>query len=242
MNLKNDVSYLFSGMNTNSAGQNSNSFGWLGDYASIKNGSYGKLMKAYYTEGADQKVSAIAKNAAEKNTGSRTAAEEKERKAELGKVESASDSLKKSADALLKKDKDNIFDDKEKDAVYSAVSNFVKNYNDTLKAAANSSDKNVLSRVNTMTGNTGIFAKQLSGIGITVGEDKTLSLDKEVFEKADRNKVKKLFQESGSFGYQTAAQSSLLKTAAENAVSATGLYSASGSNQYASGNLFNSFF
>ena len=46
-NLKPDYSYLFQSM----TGGNSASLNFLSDYASIKNGSYGKLMKAYYSPG-----------------------------------------------------------------------------------------------------------------------------------------------------------------------------------------------
>ena len=41
--LKTDYSSLFSSVGSGSGN-------WLADYASIKNGSYGKLMKAYYAE------------------------------------------------------------------------------------------------------------------------------------------------------------------------------------------------
>ena len=41
-----DYSYLFGGMQTPSTGSAFN----LSDYAAIKNGSYGKLLKAYYAK------------------------------------------------------------------------------------------------------------------------------------------------------------------------------------------------
>lgn len=43
---KTDYSYLFSGLSTSSTGSAGN-LNFLSDYAAIKNGSYGKLMKAY---------------------------------------------------------------------------------------------------------------------------------------------------------------------------------------------------
>ena len=43
---KTNYSFLFSGLS--SSASNALSGNWLADYASIKNGSYGKLMKAYY--------------------------------------------------------------------------------------------------------------------------------------------------------------------------------------------------
>lgn len=43
---KTNYSFLFSGLS--STASNAASSNWLADYASIKNGSYAKLMKAYY--------------------------------------------------------------------------------------------------------------------------------------------------------------------------------------------------
>ena len=45
---KTNYSFLFSGLS--SSASNALSGNWLADYASIKNGSYGKLMKAYYAK------------------------------------------------------------------------------------------------------------------------------------------------------------------------------------------------
>ena len=47
--MRNDYSYLFSSLNTSKTGSAGN-LSFLSDYAAIKNGSYGKLMKAYYAE------------------------------------------------------------------------------------------------------------------------------------------------------------------------------------------------
>ena len=235
-NVRQDVSYLFSGLNRNSTGSG-NAFSWLSDYASIKNGSYGKLMRAYYNESSSEKVSSFTKNSVNK-----TQTEQKAQKEELSKVTSSADALKESADALLKKGKDSVFEKEEENAVYDAVSSFVKNYNETLKAASDTSNKSVTNRVNNLMNNTNIYAKQLAKIGITIGEDKSLSIDKDTFMKADKNDIMKLFQGNGSFGYQTSAQASLISYAAENALSSTGLYSSSGNNYYSTGNLFNNYF
>ena len=233
--LRQDTSYLFSGL-SKSSGTTGN-LSWLGDYASIKNGSYGKLMKAYYSEsGSSSTVGALAKKSA-----SRTNSEMLSAKTDLSKADSAADSLKSSADALLKKGTDSVFAKEDKDAVYDAVSSFVKNYNDTVKTAGSVSDKSVSSRLSSLTGIASASAKQLAGIGITVQDDKTLSLDKDAFQKADVSKVQSLFQENGSFGYRTSVQAGLLSSAAEKAVSSFGTYSSTGQQNYSTGNLFNYF-
>lgn len=234
--MRQDTSYLFAGLNKTATGSTSG-MNWLGDYASIKNGSYGKLMKAYYSEtGKNSAVNSIANK-----TMAKTNSELKSEKSDLTKVDSSADSLKSSADALLKKGTGSVFEKDDKDAVYDAVSSFVKDYNETVKAAGNVSDKSVAGRLSSLTGNTGVYAKQLSAIGITIAEDKTLSIDKEAFQKADMSKVQSLFQGNGSFGYQTSAQAGLMAYSAENAVSSLGTYSATGSANYSTGNLFNYF-
>ena len=234
-----DTSYLFSAMNKNNTGALGNA-SWLGDYASIKNGSYGKLMKAYYSETGKDRVSALTKNSAQ-DPSHRTYAEQKAVKQDLSKADSTADSLKASADVMLKKGKDSVFEKEDKATAMDAVSSFVKNYNETVKAAGSVSDKNVSGRLSSLTGNTSIYAKQLSNIGITIQDDKTLSLDQDAFQKADMSKVKDLFQGNGSFGYQTSAQAGLLASSAEKAVSSLGTYSATGNTNYSTGNLFNYF-
>ena len=58
---KTDYSFLFSGLSTSNTGSGFGMSGsWLSDYASIKNGSYGKLMRAYYNETSNDSVSALA--------------------------------------------------------------------------------------------------------------------------------------------------------------------------------------
>ena len=53
---RNDYSYLFNSMNNNS-GNSLSSMNWLSDYNSIKSGSYGKLMKAYYSSATEESTS-----------------------------------------------------------------------------------------------------------------------------------------------------------------------------------------
>ena len=80
-NTNADYSYLFGSAQ---ASQTSGSFS-LADYASIKNGSYGKLLKAYYAKQEAEKISSGG-DSVQKATLLRTGA----------------DALKKSAEALNK--------------------------------------------------------------------------------------------------------------------------------------------
>lgn len=245
INAKQDMSFLFSGLSSQKGavgGMNN----FLGDYASIKNGSYGKLMKAYYgTTSASKEVSSIAS----KNQSTATDAEKKS----LAKVQTSSDELKDAADKLLSTGKNSVFNKVstegnaektyDKDSIYSAVSSFVNKYNDALKAASDSGTKSVASRVDSMAGNAIANARALSSVGISINEDSTLKIDKDSFMKADMAKVQSLFQGAGSFGYQASAQASMMNFAAENAANKQANYTASGTYFNAdAGALFNTYF
>ncbi|MDD3417776.1 MAG: hypothetical protein PHY47_27940, partial [Lachnospiraceae bacterium] len=114
----------------------------LSDYASIKNGSYGKLLKAYY-----------AKQDAEKGSGTG------DTKQRLTVMKSNADALKKSAEALnsddlwekkkiTKKDEttgvETESEDYDWDAITKAVKSFVDDYNSVVEEAGKSNTKNVL--------------------------------------------------------------------------------------------------
>ena len=53
-----NYSYLFQNLNSNSTG--STNLNFLSDYMSIKNGSYGKLLKAYYSPERSKEVASLA--------------------------------------------------------------------------------------------------------------------------------------------------------------------------------------
>ena len=235
ISARQDYSALFSSLNKSSGAVNNN---FLSDYASIKNGSYGKLLRAYYSEdGSNSSVKSIAS----KKT---TAVSDTDKKA-LTKLQNSTDSLKDAADALLTTGSKSVFgkEDKVTDAAYDAVSKFVNDYNSVLDASKNVSSNAVDSRVTGLINNTTSNSKMLGQVGISVGSDGRLSIDKDTFTKADVSKVKTLFQGNGSFGYQTSAQASLIGYSAEREASKTNTYSGNGTyNSFQTGNLFNSYF
>ncbi len=60
--VKQDYSYLFQSISGNS------NLNFLSDYASIKNGSYGKLMKAYYSKAGNNVSKEVSSIVDSKNT------------------------------------------------------------------------------------------------------------------------------------------------------------------------------
>lgn len=234
-----DYSYLFSSLNASNKNNTSN-LSWLGDYAMIKNGSYGKLMKAYYSETAASEIKSIA-NTDKTNKTNTTSLDDTET---IAKVKSSTDELKESADKLLEKGTESVFGKGNKEDIYSAVNDFVTDYNSVLNTMDDVNSTSILSKAKTMVQNTAVYKDQLSNVGITINEDNSLSVDKEAFLKADEGNVKNLFNTTGSFAYKASASSSLMNYAAEQEADKAATYTSSGSygNTYSAGSLFDSLF
>lgn len=241
ISAKTDYSFLFSGMSSASGGSSLGNLNFLSDYASIKNGSYGKLMKAYFSQNTSKEVSSLANKTVDKRTNSTSVDTTKK----LAKMQSTTDELKESADALLATGSKSVFKDGAvTEDAYKAVSAFVNDYNAVLSASDEVSSSSILTRtaslVKATESNEGLLAK----VGITIGEDNSLSIDKDTFMKADVSTVKSLFNGSGSYAYRVSAQASLINFAADNEAAKANTYNFNGSysNNYTQGSIFNSFF
>ncbi len=195
----------------------------VSDYAMIKNGSYGKLVKAYYARQDADKLSQFGDS-------SKT----------LTLMRSSADSLKKSAEALgdvslyekkkfRKKDEETgeeiEVENYDWDAITKAVKTFVDDYNSVVEQAGNSETKNVLRNAAWMTGITEKAGNLLSKAGITVGKGNKLELDVEKLkgkttlgetgiELDNISTLKSLFTGYGSFASQIAQKASAISSAA----------------------------
>lgn len=252
------MSFLFSGLGSGAAGTAGSNF--LSDYASIKNGSYGKLMKAYYGGSASDSVKSMANKSTANKSSSSLKLTEQESK-EYAKIQTSTDALKESADALLATGSKSVFNmiditKKNEDgtettekgydveSIYKAVNDFVKNYNSVINAVGETDDSTVLRRATNMVNGTIANLKSLLSMGITINDNSTLSLDKDEFMKADMSKVKTLFNGNGSYAYSVSAQASLIDYAAERVLSKGTSYTYTGSysSNFSNGNLFSSYF
>jgi len=252
---KRDMSFLFSSLGSGAAGVAGSNF--LIDYASIKNGSYAKLMKAYYGGNASDAVKSVAKNRTEKSgaTSEKTSEETKK----YTKVQSAADALKDSADKLLATGSKSVFAQKDittkdengventvkgydTEGIYKAVNSFVSNYNAVIKATDEVDSDAVARRTGTMMNETASNLKSLLAIGISVNQDGTLALDKDTFMESEMSTVKSLFNGNGSYGYRVSSQASMIDYAADREVNNGSLYTMKGtySTNFSSGNLFSS--
>lgn len=187
----------------------------ISDYASVKNGSYGKLLKAYY-----------AKQDAE------STAESGDSRKQLMLMSSSAESLKKSAASLnrpslwekkkmKKKDEETgeetDVEDYDWNSITKAVKSFVEDYNDVVGQAGDSDTKNVLQNTVWMTGITDSVEKLLLQAGITIGKGNRLELDEDALKKANVTTLKSLFSGLGSFADRISGKADHLSRAASNA-------------------------
>lgn len=212
----------------------------LSDYTSIKNGSYGKLLKAYYAK-QDAENASVSGDSRQK----------------LTLMRSSADSLKKSADALnnsslwekkkIKKKNEKTgeeteVEDYDWDSITKAVKSFIEDYNGVVVQAGDSDTKNVLRNAMWMTGITDSAEKLLSKVGITIGTGNKLELDEDALKEANVTTLKSLFTGSGSFVDQISQKADSLSRVASNAAAKVkgATYTSSGSYSDTLSKLFSS--
>ncbi|MCR5236222.1 MAG: flagellar filament capping protein FliD [Lachnospiraceae bacterium] len=223
-----DFSGFFGTQNTQSTSLSN----MLGDYASIKNGSYGKLLKAYYKK---------------QETDYASSDEAKAENAKFTRLKSYASDLKSAASAIndtslfAKGDYDVTYADGSKgkseynmDKIYEKAKSFVDSYNSAIRSGSSTKDGSKLSdRTLSLVEFTAKNANLLSQIGITAsskeGEEGTLSIDEDKFKKASGATMKSLFTGSGSYASVVENKASIIGSMAESQMSKISSYDAKGS-------------
>jgi len=243
----NDYSYLFSNLNSSASANTSLSAGInFSDYASLKNGSYLKLTKAYYEKEGSQK------------TFNKDTSVDSEKT--LSMIQGDAKNLSAAADTLIATGSKSLFAKKEivtkgedgtetktndydKDAIYKGVSDFVKGYNELIESGGESDTKSILRNTLNMTTLTTAHSGMLSQIGISVNDDNTLKLDEASFKKGEISTMKALFQGSGSYAYSVGAYASQIGYNAASEANKSNTYSVEGSfgQNSSSGSLFDQY-
>ncbi len=245
-NLNLNVNTLFSGLGTSS--KTSDGFSGLSsilsDYSSIRSGSYGKLLKAYYnatdTDTAKKTTAGALNNA--------STATAKDDSATIKELQSTTDDLTASAKELYTSGSKSVFQKKngsyDTDAIYQKVKGFTEDYNAVLEAGEKSSDKKIANSITGMKNYTKMEANMLGKLGITVGEDSSLSIDEDTFKKSDMSVAKSLFNGTGSYGYTIATKSAMANSYADMEAKQANTYNQYGSygSTYSQGSLYNSYF
>lgn len=221
MNIKQDYSYLFSSFN-NSNNNNNSFYGInLSDYASIKNGSYGKALKAYYKEQNSDDKNNVTNNNSE-STNKTESSENIVVKQEILDIQKHNDELQSSANKLLQKGTSSLFKaeykDADKEALYKAVSDFVSDFNTLSEKGSFSSFGSIARMSQRMEDTASDYKKALEGIGISLDKGK-LSINKDSFMKADMEQVKELFNDRDSFGHFVSQRTESIESAVKNIAS-----------------------
>lgn len=247
---KPDTSYLFASLSNNKSTQGvANNFNVnLSDYALIKSGTYGKLMKAHFAkEDASEGIIDSEKN-------------DKVSKKELSEVKNDAESLKNSADKLMEKGNGSLFSKKDinvvnedgtttttydydKEAIAKGVEQFITDYNQLIKSGGDSKSDDVLNKTLGLVHSTKSFKDSLSRIGITINADNTLVMDKEMFEKAEVLSIKSVFNDRGSFGNTISTKANFVEFTASNEISNFKNYDSFGNKQQNNntGNIFSDY-
>jgi len=216
----NSIYSLFGG--SNSSGVNSMFGGLEGSLSSlsqIKSGSYGKLVKSYYSKFDN-----------EGNLKSDASKKAKAADSNLSEIRNDTADLSKATDKLLAKGKNSIWNevettdedgnttkDYDRDAIYKAVNDFAEKYNELVDSGQKSKNTGILTQVAAMVTNSAKTAPTLGKAGITIDSNNHLHVDEDFLKnKANMTYVKDLFNGTGSYAYQTATKSSMANSYASN--------------------------
>lgn len=232
--LKQDYSFLFSGLNGTKDSSNLLASINLSDYNSIKTGVYGKMLKEYYKkEDGNTKDTTSKKDSVSK--------EESVSSKQLKEVQAQANELRDSSAVLMQKGGKSVFKDGDMNKVYSAVSDFVKDYNSVIEKGQESGSKALISDAEGLVKLAGDYEKELNKMGITIGKDNKLSIHKDTFMKTDVEKVKDLFNGQNSFTYLTSLRAVSMGNTAYSESNKSNLYTGDGNYTAPStGDLFNS--
>lgn len=212
---KQDYSYLFQSLSSSSGGLGNLNF--LSDYASLKNGSYGKLLKTYYNMEQNSGTGTANKKSNSNDVLDRILEEQKNPKiskeAQKANAELTTglSSLKNSVSALQNSTtyEDTANGQSASGKVVSAMKAYVSDYNNVVDAARGSTLTNKTAYVANIMRSTATNADKLSEVGITVDANGKLSINEEKLKTADISKVQELFSADDIMSYGSTVASRL---------------------------------
>lgn len=215
-NMSRNYSYLFQGPTTSNGGSLGN-LNFLSDYASIKNGSYGKLLKAYYGAAQNSDTAATSKKSSSDNILDKILEERRNPKVSKD-IQEANANLTTGLSSLntslstLRNDKtytDTSNGQNAADKVVSAMKAYVSDYNNVVSAAKGSTLTNKTAYVANIMSSTAANADKLSEIGIIINPNGTLELNGAKLKAADISKVQELFSPKDIRSYGSVVASRL---------------------------------
>lgn len=231
MSFNNNYSSLFSSMMTGSSSSTGSSSmsNLLADYTSIKNGSYGKLMKSYYGSVKNSSAASTSTKSSSGNMLDRILEEKKNPKvskdvqkananltAGLSNMKTSVSALQNDATYTNTKNGQSAAD-----KVVSAVKAYVSDYNDVVNASKGSTLTSKTAYVANMMSSTTKNADKLSEIGITINSSGTLEINEAKLRTADISKVQELFSAKDIMSYGSMVASRLQFAGATTSTNAT---------------------
>ncbi len=226
----------------------------LSTYASIKNGSYKKLLRQYYSQNSTETGSSSSNTSKTDWNSTKDDKTVSQNKSNAMSVRDDAEQLSKTVTKLgksslwekkeVKSEDGKVTEEYDKDAIYKAVSEFVNDYNSLIDSSGDSEDSNVLRTASSMVNYTKANSDMLDRIGISIGKDNKLSIDETAFKDADMASVKSAFQGAGSYGRSVASSATMMYGSAVSQLaklSTTSLYGSNGSYSYITGSTYNRF-
>lgn len=212
--MSQSYSQLFQGLSSGNGTGNTN---FLADYASLKSGSYGKLMKAYYSAGPSSSTVSSGSKARTSNV-LETILEERRNPKVSEDVKEANANLAagiptlKNAVATLQND--NTYTNTQNgqnatDKVASAMKNFVSQYNEVVSAAKQSTLSNKTAYIANIMKTTKENADGLAEIGITINSNGTLQFNEGKMKATGITKVQEMFSNKDTMSYGSTVMSRL---------------------------------
>lgn len=225
-----DITSLFSGLKSNSVLGSFN----LNDYAAIKNGSYGKLVKANYAQ--QKKVNSTDKKPTDDKVNNKTNKKNADTTG-LSQIKKYADGLRAATEALNKDELWKMQDGKyDIDKIATAVTTFAKEYNDVINQSSKVNSKDIIQGVSYMSSMSNTMSKVLAKIGIVTGANGKLSVDEDTLKKADVKTIQSLFDGQSTYGSMIGDRAAEIS---KNAVMNSSLYSEKASLTNTMDNIFN---
>ena len=235
--------------NSSSSSSSSSADFNLLDYKNIKNGSYGKLMKAYYSKADSSTKTATSSSTSEDSAKT------------LAAIQSDASDLQTSAQALITKSSKSLFNKKEitttdangaktttqgydMDAIYKGVKEFVSNYNTFVDSASDATSKTLQRETTNMINQVATNESLLSDVGITIDGDNKLSINEKTFKASNISDLKTLFNGNSSLSYSVSTKAAMIGVSANNEANKSNTYTNSGTyySNYANGSILDNYF
>ena len=235
INNGNGLSTLFSSLNNNTQSGVGGLSSLLSEYNSIKNGSYAKLARQYYSKDPDAKKVSLNDDFKDSSVKIKNDSKISENKSLISDVSSFKKALSavKSDDTLFEKktvkdENGNENTDYDYDKIYDKLSSFAKAYNSVIEAGGESDSDTVLRNTLSMTKAVDASKKSLTSIGFSVNSDNTLSISKDSLMKGDMSSAKYLFGGTSNFTRQLETLSTNVASQAASDVYSLGGYTSTG--------------